>query len=110
MDYSFAKSDRLTIRRKKREEAMRDAQALLKSLGVRFSQPDPHMLRFGDYSYWPGTKRLYKEDDESSSKLQGLDELAKIIQSFRRPSKHQTSETTPKRNSTIVHLSEVHRK
>ena len=110
MDYSFAQSDRSKNRLKNREEAMRDAKAMLTSLGVRFSQPDLHMLQFDDYSYWPGTKRLYREDDESSSKLQGLDELDELIQSFKRPSKRQANETTTEMNSTILHLSDAHRR
>jgi hypothetical protein len=39
MDYSFEHSDRSKRRREKREEAMRDAIALLTLLQVRFSQP-----------------------------------------------------------------------
>jgi hypothetical protein len=81
---------------------MHDAKALLESLGVRFSQPDPYQLQFGAYSYWPGTKRLYREDDESSSKLQSLDDLAKLIQPFKRRAKPQIIET-PVGNATVVH-------
>jgi len=110
MDYSFEHSDRSKRRREKHKVAMHDAKAVLESLGVRFSQPDPYQLQFGAYSYWPGTKRLYREDDESSSKLQGLDELARLIQSFKRPSKRQANETTPEMNSSIVHLSDARRK
>lgn len=110
MDYSFAESDRSKRRREKLQEAMRDATALLNSLGIRFSQPDPYTLQFGAYSFWPGTKRLYREDDESSSKLQGLDELAKLIQSFKRPLNTSTNQATTEMNSTIVHLTDAHRK
>jgi hypothetical protein len=87
MDFSFAQSDRSKRRLEKHEEDMRAAKALLESLGVRFSQPDRYTLKFCGYSYWPGTKRLHRQDDASSSKLQGLDELTKLIQSFKRPLK-----------------------
>jgi hypothetical protein len=87
MDFSFAHSDRSKRRLEKHEEAMRDTIALLNSLGVRFNQPDRYTLKFCGYSYWPGTKRLHRQDDASSSKLQGLDELANLIQSFKRPLK-----------------------
>jgi hypothetical protein len=110
MDYSFEHSDRSKRRREKHKVAMHDAKALLESLGVRFNQPDPYQLQFGAYSFWPGTKRLYREDDESSSKIQGLDELTTLIRSFKRPLKSQTNETTTEMNSTIVHLSDAHRK
>jgi hypothetical protein len=110
MDYSFAQSDRSKRRLEKHQEAMRDTIALLNSLGIRFSQPDRYTLQFCGYSYWPGTKRFYRDEDESSSKLQSLDELAKLIQPFKRLSKRPTSETTTEMNSTIIHLSEAHRK
>ena len=84
MDFSFAHSDRSKRRLEKHDEAMRDTIALLTSLGVRFSQPDRYTLKFCGYSYWPGTKRLHRQDDESSSKLQGLDELDRLIRSLTR--------------------------
>ncbi len=81
MNYGFENSDKSKKRLERREEAMREAKVILTSLGVRFSQPDPHQLQFGEYSYWPGRKRLYRQNDESSSKLKALEELAELIQS-----------------------------
>jgi hypothetical protein len=81
MNCSFEYSDKSKKRLEAREEAMREAKAILTSLGVRFSQPDPHQLQFGEYSYWPGRKRLYRQNDESSSKLKAMEELTELIQS-----------------------------
>ena len=108
MDYSFEHSDRSKRRREKHKVAMHDAKALLESLGVRFSQPDPYQLQFVAYSFWPGTKRLYHEGDERSSPKQGLDEIAKLIQSFKRRTKSQTIETTAG-SATVVQLNMLKR-
>jgi hypothetical protein len=103
MDFSFAQSDRSKRRLEKREEAMHDAKALLTSLGILFGQPDPYQLQFDAYSFWPGTKTLYREGDESSSKIQSLDELTTLIQSLKRLLRPQTDETTTG-SPTVVHM------
>jgi hypothetical protein len=108
MDFTLAQSDRSKRRLEKQQAAMRDAIDLLTSLQVRFSQPDPYQLQFGDFSYWPGTKRLYHEGDERSSPKQGLDEIAKLIQSFKRRTKSQAIETTAG-SATVVQLNMLKR-
>jgi hypothetical protein len=85
MDSCFSKSDRSKEKRERNEAAMREAIALLKSEGVRFVQPDKWTLQFGAYSYWPGTQRLYREDDESSLPNQGPSEITALVRSLKRP-------------------------
>jgi len=82
MDFCLSKSDRLKSKREHNEAAMREAFALLKSEGVRFSQPDKWTLQFGPHSYWPGTQRLYREDDESSLPNQGPTEITALVRSL----------------------------
>jgi len=89
MDFCFSKSDRAKEKRERNEAAMREAIALLKSEDVRFIQLDKWTLQFGPYSYWPGTQRLYREDDESSLPNQGPSEITALVRSLRRPAPPQ---------------------
>ena len=79
MDLTLAKSSRA----ERHDAAMREAIALLKGEGVRFSQPDKYTLIFGPYSYWPGTGKLYRDGDEHSLREQGPAEITALLRSLK---------------------------
>jgi hypothetical protein len=96
-------------KRERNEDAMREAIALLKSKGVHFTQLDRYTLQFLGHRYWPRKRKLYQENEDHSLRNQGLEQIAELIHSFKRPSKSRTNETAAE-SATIVHLSDAHRK
>ena len=79
MDLTQAKSSRA----ERHAAAIREAIALLKAEGVRFSQPDKYTLTFGPYSYWPSTGKLYRDGDEHSLRDQGPAEITALLRSLK---------------------------
>jgi hypothetical protein len=61
------------------QKAMAEAIALLKSENIYFSQPDAWTLQFGHFSYWPGTRKLYRDRAECSLRNQGPTEIKALL-------------------------------
>jgi hypothetical protein len=75
----------LRTKRSRNEVAMNEAIIFLKEEGVWFSRPDPWMLKFGDWSWWPAKRRLYRDGEECSQRDQGIPELRTLLRSLRHP-------------------------
>lgn len=78
---------------------MGEAIALLRAERVPFRQPDKWTLKFGAWNYWPATRRLYRDGDETSLRNQGLPEIKSLIDSLRPAVRPQTTTRSPNQSA-----------